>query len=98
MYDNILSVNAFSAESLITCGGVFIIVAAVYIETGLLLGLIVPGGETLLFTAGLFTATDYFNFHVSTLIALCIIAAIAGDNTGYFIGKNTGPRIYHWKE
>lgn len=90
--------NSFSADSLIMWGGILIIIAAVYIETGLLLGLLVPGGETLLFSAGLLNATGYLELNIILLIGICIAAAIAGDNTGYYIGLKSGHRIYNWKE
>jgi len=76
-------------------GGVTLIVAMVFVETGFLLGLIVPGGETLLFTAGLLSGVNTFQLPVWWLIGLLIVAAIAGDMTGFWIGRKIGDRLRH---
>lgn len=79
---------------LIEWGGFIIIVAFVFAETGLLLGLVVPGGETLLFTAGLLVSTGTLNVDIVTLMIAIILAAIAGDICGFFIGRKFKKRIY----
>ena len=48
-------VNSLVNTAWLEWGGTTLIAALVFVETGFLLGLIVPGGETLLFTAGLLT-------------------------------------------
>jgi membrane-associated protein len=81
-------------SGLIEWGGFLIIVAFVFAETGLLLGLVVPGGETLLFTAGLLVSTRTLHVDIVTLMIAIILAAIAGDICGFFIGKKFKKRIY----
>jgi len=76
-------------------GGTTLIAALVFIETGFLLGLIIPGGETLLFTAGLLTGVRTLHLPVLALIGILIIAAVAGDMTGYLIGRKLGDRLRH---
>jgi membrane-associated protein len=76
-------------------GGTTLIAALVFIETGFLLGLIVPGGETLLFTAGLLTGVRTLHLPVFTLILVLIAAAVLGDLTGYLIGQRLGNRLRH---
>jgi membrane-associated protein len=68
--------------------GLFLIVFA---ETGLLIGFFLPG-DTLLITCGLLAQRGYLELWI--LLPLLIIAAVAGDATGYQIGKHTGPRIF----
>jgi membrane-associated protein len=68
--------------------GVF---AIVFAETGMLLGLFLPG-DSLLFVAGLFAWHGYFSIWI--LVIGTTIAAIIGDSTGYWIGKKAGPRIF----
>jgi membrane-associated protein len=85
-------------ESLIQWGGLGLIIGLVFIETGLLIGLIVPGGETLLFTAGLLCGTNTLSTPIVVLIFSLIAAAIAGDATGYFIGNKLGNRLHHKKD
>ena len=75
-------------------GGTTLIAALVFIETGFLLGLVVPGGETLLFTAGLLTGVRTLSLPVLALIGVLVLAAILGDLTGYFIGHKLGDRLH----
>ena len=76
-------------------GGTSLIVAMVFVETGFLLGLIIPGGETLLFTAGLLCGINTLQLPVGLLIGLLIMAAVAGDMTGFWIGRTIGDRLRH---
>ena len=69
-------------------GGVTTIV---FVETGLLVGFFLPG-DSLLVSAGLLASQGYLN--VWLLGGLCSVAAIAGDQVGYLIGKSAGPRIF----
>lgn len=59
------------------------------------MGLIVPGGETLLFTAGLLTGVGTLQLPVTALISLLIVAAVVGDLTGFWIGRRLGDRLRH---
>jgi len=68
--------------------GVFIIVFA---ETGLLVGFFLPG-DSLLFTAGFLASQDYLN--IALLCVVSFIAAVAGDATGYAIGRTYGRRLF----
>ncbi|HYG37299.1 MAG TPA: DedA family protein [Cytophagales bacterium] len=85
-------------HEIIQWGGIAIIIIFVYIETGFLVGLIVPGGETLLFSAGLLTAVQTLNFPLWLLIPLLIIAGFSGDCTGYWLGKKLGSRLHKKKD
>jgi membrane-associated protein len=75
--------------------GVAAVLAIVFIESGLLVGFFLPG-DSLLFTAGLFSATHPDTFApLWVLLILVPIAAITGDQLGYFIGRKTGPAIFN---
>jgi membrane-associated protein len=63
----------------------------VFSETGLLIGLIIPG-DSLLFTVGVVCGAGQLN--IVAVNALLMISAIAGDSTGYLLGRQTGPRIF----
>jgi len=63
----------------------------VFSETGLLVGLVIPG-DSLLFTVGVVAGAGQLN--IVAVNAVLMAAAIAGDSTGYFLGRNTGPRIF----
>lgn len=63
----------------------------VFSETGLLVGLVIPG-DSLLFTVGVVAGAGHLNIVVVN--AFLMTAAIAGDSTGYLLGRQTGPRIF----
>lgn len=67
------------------------VTSIVFVETGLLIGFFLPG-DSLLVSAGLLASQGYLNVWI--LGGLCSVAAIAGDQVGYMIGKSTGPRIF----
>lgn len=69
------------------------ILAIVFIETGLLIGFFLPG-DSLLFTAGMLTATGFISTPLWLLCLLIFIAAFAGDQVGYLIGRSAGPKIF----
>jgi len=77
---------------LVQWAGLFGIAAIIFSETGLLVGVFLPG-DSLLVTAGLIAAKGYFNVYV--LAPALTIAAISGNSVGYFIGRATGPRIFN---
>ena len=64
--------------------GVFFIVFA---ESGLFFGFFLPG-DSLLFTAGFLASQGFLN--ILWLIPLLMFAAIAGDSTGYWMGRKFG--------
>lgn len=53
-----------------------------------------PGGETLIFTAGLLVSTASLDISIALLLSSLILAGIAGDASGYFIGKRFGSKLY----
>ena len=63
----------------------------VFAETGLLLGIVVPG-DSMLFTVGMVVGAGHSN--IVLVNAILIVAAILGDSTGYLLGRQTGPRIF----
>jgi membrane-associated protein len=81
-----------SAESLAKAG-LLALLAVVFVETGLLVGFFLPG-DSLLFTAGLLVAQDEIGLSIWWLVLTLPLAAIAGDQTGYQIGRVSGPRIF----
>jgi membrane-associated protein len=81
----------FDLEHIIRTVGYFGIALAVFAETGLFVGILLPG-DSLLFTAGFLASQDYFNIALLCLIIFC--ASFAGDNTGYFIGHKLGRRLF----
>ncbi len=65
--------------------------AVVFSETGLLVGLLLPG-DSLLFTVGVVAGAGRLN--IVLVNVLLVAAAMLGDSTGYLLGRQTGPRIF----
>ena len=96
-------------ETLITSFGAFAMIGVcliVFIETGLLVGFFLPG-DSLLFVTGLMVASGAIqfplgdsSFTVPIWLACALISASAwlGDQTGYFIGRKSGPAIFNKPE
>jgi membrane-associated protein len=68
--------------------------AIVFAETGLVVAPFLPG-DSLLFIAGAYCATEHFN--IWTLCIGLLIAAIAGNTVNYFIGRWIGKRVFSSK-
>ena len=85
----------FDLVSLIQTGGYLGISLIVFTESGILIGLFLPG-DSLLFTAGLLASQGYLNL---PLLMLCsFAAAVTGDSVGYYLGRRFGPRIFQREE
>lgn len=81
-------------ESLVATAGYVGVTAIIFIETGLLFPFL--PGDSLLVTAGLVAAAHdpLVNLNVWTLGVLCSIAAIAGDQIAYGIGRRSGEALF----
>jgi membrane-associated protein len=83
--------NIYNVPVLIRAVGPYGLMAVVFAETGLLIGFFLPG-DSLLITAGLFAAKG--DLDIRFLVPSLILSAIAGNATGYAIGKRTGKALY----
>jgi membrane-associated protein len=81
-------------DYLIQTFGLIGLLAIVFAESGLLVGFFLPG-DSLLFTAGLLSATTDYLPPLPVIVPLIVAAAIAGDQVGYVIGAKAGPRVFH---
>ena len=66
--------------------------AIVFAESGLFFGFFFPG-DSLLLTAGLLASRGMLN--IAILLPGLFIAAVAGDQVGYWFGAKTGPMIFN---
>jgi membrane-associated protein len=80
-------------NALVQWAGYVGLTAIIFAETGLLVGFFLPG-DSLLVTAGLLATQPQFSLNVYTLGTLLTVAAIVGDTVGYWIGRQSGPRIF----
>lgn len=77
-------------------GALALIGGLIFAESAFLFGLFLPGGDTLLLISGVLAAQG--SLPLPWVLAVIFIAAIIGDNVGYYIGAKTGPRIFKQKE
>src|SRR6478672_904029 len=88
-----LAALSLDPQELIRTLGTIGLIAIIFAESGLLLGIIFPG-DSLLFTAGLFAATGKFGLNIAAVAGGAFVAAVLGAQVGYWIGKKYGPRLF----
>jgi membrane-associated protein len=79
-----------NVRELIHWGGIIGITGIVFVETGLFFGFFLPG-DSLLVTAGILAAAGQLD--IAWLLLFPTLAAIAGDQTGYAIGRTAGAAL-----
>jgi membrane-associated protein len=88
----------YDVQGIITWGGLAALVAIIFAETGLLVGFFLPG-DSLLVTAGIYcTSLEPGRpplLSLPLVLLLPMIAAIAGDTVGYWIGAKSGPALFN---
>ena len=91
--------NLFDANSVVSTLGLIGVLGIIFMETGLLIGLVFPGGEVV-FLAGIAasgTGTQILGeakLSAPLLFALAPIAAIVGGEVGYWFGKKYGRKFF----
>jgi membrane-associated protein len=92
-------VNLFDAHSVVSTFGLIGVLGIIFMETGLLIGLVFPGGEVV-FLAGIAasgTGTQILGeakLSAPLLFTLAPVAAIAGGEVGYWFGKKYGRKFF----
>ena len=91
--------NLFDANSIVSTLGLIGVLGIIFMETGLLIGLVFPGGEVV-FLAGIAasgTGADILGeskLSAPLLFTLAPIAAIAGGEVGYWFGQKYGRKFF----
>ena len=67
----------------------------VFVETGLVVMPFLPG-DSLLFVVGALAGTGAMGLPVA--MAVLLVAAIAGDQLNYTIGRYIGPKVFQWED
>ncbi|MBB4804979.1 membrane-associated protein [Chryseobacterium defluvii] len=98
--------DLLNPEFYIKMGGFWLILFIIFAETGLFVGFFLPG-DSLLFVSGIYavdiiretfssTGSDFLD---TTILAACVsLAAIIGNEVGYYFGLKTGPALYKRKD
>lgn len=85
----------FNIEQWLSSGGLLLLAVIVFAESGLLVGFFLPG-DSLLFVAG-FLASEAGGRVLPPLplvAGVTVIAAITGDQFGYWFGRRFGPGLF----
>jgi membrane-associated protein len=69
--------------------GVFV---TIFVESGIFVGFFLPG-DSLLFTLGILASQGHLNIYI--LVIISWIAAVLGDNFGYWLGTYFGPKLFN---
>jgi membrane-associated protein len=91
--------NLLDANSIVSTLGLIGVLGIIFMETGLLIGLVFPGGEVV-FLAGIAasgTGTQILGeakLSAPLLFTLAPVAAIAGGEVGYWFGKKYGRKFF----
>jgi membrane-associated protein len=85
----------FDVKSIVESGGLLLIALIIFGESGMFIGFFFPG-DTLLLSAGILAAAGSIN--LVSVIVVVALAAIAGDNVGYHIGKRYGRGLFKKKD
>lgn len=98
--------DLLNPEFYIQYGGFWLVLFIIFAETGLFVGFFLPG-DSLLFVSGIYaveivnhsignTGSDFLN---TAILATCVsIAAVIGNEVGYWFGYKTGPVLYEKKD
>jgi membrane-associated protein len=85
-----------SPTHLLNSFGALGVLVILFAETGILLGIVLPG-DSLLFTAGLLSATSKagdVHLNLPVVVLAAIVGAVAGAQTGYVLGRRIGPALF----
>ncbi len=67
----------------------------IFVETGLVVMPFLPG-DSLLFVVGALAGAGLMSYPL--VLALLLIAAVAGNQTNYAIGRALGPKVFGWEQ
>lgn len=86
-------------QSIISYGGLALLLFVVFAETGLLIGFFLPG-DSLIFISGMICVSkpELLGVNLPTLILSLCIAAIVGNIVGYWFGYKVGPPLFERKD
>jgi len=84
-------------RTIIEYGGLILLCGVVFVENGLFFGFFFPG-DSLLFTAGLLTATHVIAQPLMVVLIAVFLSAVIGNFVGYYFGFKTGNGLFNKKD
>jgi membrane-associated protein len=86
-------------ESIITYGGLWLLLFVIFAETGLLVGFFLPGDNLILLAGILCKAKpELLKVDFLPLMVLMTASAVIGNTTGYWFGRKAGEKLYSRKD
>jgi membrane-associated protein len=84
-------------HTIVEHGGLWLVAAIVFAESGLLIGFFLPG-DSLLFITGFLTSKPeglpHIDHPLPLVLLVLFVAAVAGDQVGYLFGRKVGPTLF----
>ena len=77
----------------ITSFGPLAVILVIFAESGLMVGFFLPG-DSLLFIAGTLVHQHIFDINIYLFVTLLFLAAVAGNTSGYYIGRKVGRKLF----
>lgn len=78
----------------ITHIGWIAVLIVIFAESGLMVGFFLPG-DSLLFISGTLVQQGVFHINIAVFIVCLFVAAVAGNSTGYFLGRKFGRKLFN---
>lgn len=96
LIDFIIHVDRYLADFVAAYGGWIyaLLFLIIFVETGLVVMPFLPG-DSLLFIVGAMCGTGLLEFPLA--VGLMSVAAVAGNQTNYTIGRYFGPKVFQWE-
>ena len=90
-----LALNPLDARSLVETFGELGVLVVLFCETGILLGIFLPG-DSLLFVAGFAASGGIAGVHLQLgfLLPAAFVGAVVGAQTGHWIGRRAGTPLF----
>ena len=97
LVDFILHVDRHLREFVSAYGGwvYALLFLIIFVETGLVVMPFLPG-DSLLFVVGALAGAGLLNYPL--VMVLLLVAAVAGDQVNYSIGRYFGPKVFGWEQ
>jgi membrane-associated protein len=92
-----MTASLLSPETIIEKGGLLLVAAIIFAESGLLIGFFLPGDSLLFVTGFLTTKPDklpHVAYPLPVVLAVLVVAAVLGDQVGYVFGRRVGPALF----
>lgn len=92
--------HLINPQWIIDHGGLYLILAIIFAETGLFVGFFLPG-DSLLFIAGIYgglLSESFFNMPFVVIMTMIALTGVIGNMVGFWFGRKSGPLLFKKKD